>query len=74
MADAADSKSAVGNHVRVQVPFPAFFMQVKAFPHRLEMLFLWDFMDRCDIIIQQAGMHRGCLQAEMHVNLLDKQT
>lgn len=27
MADAADSKSAVGNHVRVQVPFPAYFNQ-----------------------------------------------
>ena len=26
MADAADSKSAVGDYVRVQVPLPAFFI------------------------------------------------
>ena len=26
MADEADSKSVVGNHVRVQVPLPAFYL------------------------------------------------
>ena len=33
MADEADSKSVVGNHVRVQVPLPAFYLvsQIKAF-------------------------------------------
>ena len=30
MADDADSKSVVGNHVRVQVPLPAFFKIAEA--------------------------------------------
>ena len=30
MADEADSKSVVGNHVRVQVPLPAVFVSAKS--------------------------------------------
>ena len=30
MADEADSKSVVGNHVRVQVPLPAVFISAKS--------------------------------------------
>ena len=39
MADEADSKSVVGNHVRVQVPLPAV---IQLFSLWLESFFLYD--------------------------------
>ena len=50
MADEADSKSVVGNHVRVQVPLPAVFISAKSLGnvgfgifHALNILITFDY-------------------------------
>lgn len=46
MADDADSKSVVGNHVRVQVPLPAFAILLRSAKSKESQKFInfWDFL------------------------------